>query len=167
MIWELIAMLASGAAVAGVVMLLRHIAPKMIPRWVTFAAAALAMVAFSINAEYSWYQRNLTALPDGFEVVITREESAWYRPWTLAQPFTSGFIAVDTATIQTNPALPEARLASIYIFGRDTMLIARPAVFDCAGNRRADISDPGALPTEGDWITISEDDPTLKAVCEA
>ena len=46
MIWELIAMLASGAAVAGVVMLVRVIVGNVIPRWVTPTAAALAMVAF-------------------------------------------------------------------------------------------------------------------------
>lgn len=167
MIWELIAMLASGAAVAGVVMLLRHIAPRLIARWVTFAAAAGAMIAFSVNAEYSWYPRNVAALPEGFKVVITREESAWYRPWTLARPYTAGFIAVDTGSVQTNPALPDARLASIYIFSRNAMLAARPAVFDCAGSRRADIVDLGTLPTEGDWIPVAADDPTLTTVCEA
>jgi hypothetical protein len=167
MIWELLAMLASGAAVAGVVMMLRVIFKNFIPKWVTPAAAALAMIAFSINAEYAWYPRNLNAMPAGFVEVKSSQTSAWYRPWTKARPYTNTFMAVDKDTVLTNPAMPGAKLASVYVFTRNGPLVAIPVVFDCAGKRRADLPDGAALPGEDDWRDLADNDPFLAAVCEA
>ena len=166
MIWELIAMLASGAAVAGVIMLVRVIVGNVIPRWVTPTAAALAMVAFSINVEYSWYPRNLNAMPAGFVEVNNQQSSAWYRPWTIARPYVHTFMAVDRDTILTNPAMESAKLATVYVFTRDAPLFAMPVVFDCAGKRRADLPDGADLPAEGDWRALADDDPFLPIVCQ-
>lgn len=166
MLWELIAMLFSGAAMAGVVMLMQVISRGRLPKWLTPVSAALAMIAFSINAEYAWYPRSVSALPAGIEVTVTREKSKWYRPWTLSTPYVEGFIAVDTSDLLTNPALPNAKLATLYVFARGIPPIPRRAIFDCQNSLRADIEGDSLLPGEGDWRPVATGDPTLAKVCE-
>lgn len=167
MFWELIATLITGIAAAGAVMLVRLPLKGFIPGWVTPVTAGLAMLAFTIYSEYNWYPRTLAALPDGIEITAERENTAWFRPWTYARPFIDGFVAVDTASVQTNPALPDARLVTLYIFGRGAPTGKIPAVFNCAKAQRADVIDSTTLPTDSDWRDVPADDPTLLAACAA
>ena len=109
MFLELIATFIAGFAGAGAVMLINRILGGRLPRWLTPVAAGGAMLAATIANEYGWYECTVETMPEGMEVATAVEERAFYRPWTYLVPYTSRFIAVDTASVRTNDALPGQR----------------------------------------------------------
>lgn len=167
MFWALVTTLVAGIAAAGGVMVIRMTLRGRVelPGWLTPIAAGAAMIAATIALEYSWYDTTRAALPEGMEITVTRENQAWFRPWTWVAPFTEGFIAVDTFSAQTNPNLPDARLVTLYVYGRNMPVGQIPVVFDCKAARRADIVDGTPLPAPEDWLEVAPDDPTLLAAC--
>lgn len=169
---ELIGVFMAGIAVAGVVMLLNIATGRRLPRWLIPVAAGLAMIGTTISNEYSWFDRTSGTLPEGFEIAQTVEDRSFYRPWTYARPFISRFVAVDVATMRTNDAFPDQRMVTLYFYGRWSPINSGPVVFDCAGNRRADLIDgvefgaDGALPDDA-WRVLAPDDPVLLTTCKA
>lgn len=170
MLFELIAVIVAGIAAGGLVSILRRGLPSL-PRWAIPAVAGLAMIAMSLWLEYSWFGRVAATLPEGVELATTHENRSAWRPWTYAVPFVDRFIAVDRAGILTNDAAAGQRLTTLYVFGRWSPTRRVRAVFDCDGNRRADLlpgtvlTDDGRVP-EAAWIETGRDDPVTNAVCE-
>ncbi|KPA23371.1 hypothetical protein shim_04380 [Shimia sp. SK013] len=171
MFLELVATFIAGIAGAGLMLLITRLTGNRLPRWLVPLAAGGAMLTATIASEYGWYGRTAEAMPEGFEVVQTVENKALYRPWTYVAPYIERFVALDTASVQTNTALPEQRLANAYFYGRWAPLNRLIVLGDCALNRRAAITDTidfsatGAI--EGaDWVTVPADDPLLTALCE-
>ena len=70
MLFELIAVIVAGIAVAGIVLLTRRFLPA-VPRWTAPVLAGLAMIAVSISLEYSWFGRTAATLPETMEVART------------------------------------------------------------------------------------------------
>ena len=112
MLFELIAAIVAGFAGAGVILMANKLLGGRLPRWLTPAGAGLAMLAMAIVNEYGWYPRTVGGLPEGLEVATTAEDRAIYRPWTYVVPFVTRFLAVDTATMRTNDALPGQRISA-------------------------------------------------------
>ena len=171
MFLELIATVFAGFASAGIAMLLNFATGKRLPRWLTPVAAGLGMIAATVSNEYSWYGRTVESLPDGVEIIATIEEQSWYRPWTLARPYTKRFIAIDTATVRTNESVPDQRLADIYEFARWEPNKRLAALYDCAGPRSALLGESATFADDGsvanvEWRNSLPDDPGLKLVCE-
>ncbi|MBO6602253.1 hypothetical protein [Rhodophyticola sp.] len=170
MFFTLIATLFAGLAGAGMVMLLRTILKDRVPKWATPIAAGAAMIAATIGSEYAWYDGTLQTLPAGMEVVATRENQSWWRPWTFVVPYTDGFVAVDQSSVRTNDAVPGVHLLNVYVFARWQAATQIPSLVDCIRNRRADVIDgiefdENGTPIDADWREVAPDDALLAAVC--
>lgn len=170
MFLSLMATLFAGFAGAGMVLLLRTVLKDRIPKWATPVAAGAAMIAATIGSEYSWYDTTRQALPEGMEVVATRENTSWWRPWTYAAPYVDGFVALDRVSVRTNDAAPGVHLLNLYVFGRWAATTEIPSLVDCLENRRAEVIDgvefdQDGAPLNADWRDVPEDDALLSAVC--
>ncbi|MBT8413042.1 MAG: hypothetical protein KJO30_01825, partial [Boseongicola sp.] len=121
--------------------------------------------------EYTWFDRTAEQLPEGITIAMKVDEQSWGRPWTKVWPYTKRFVAVDTATAQTNENLPDQRLADLYFFGRWSPVNQAPMLFDCTGARSALLIDGATFADDGtvtnaDWQQMPDGDPILKLVCE-
>ena len=171
MFLELLAVIFAGVAGAGIMMVIIRATGQRLPKWLTPVAAGTVMIAVSVSSEYSWFGRTKASLPQGLEVIETVETSALWRPWTYAVPITERFVALDTASIQTNPTQPELRLGQIYFYGRWSPLNRLNVATDCQANRRAALiggitfADNGAL-VGAEWVSAPKGDPLIEAMCE-
>lgn len=168
---ELIATVFAGFACAGIAMFLNIITGKRLPKWILPVAAGLGMLGMTISNEYTWFDRTAETLPEGITIAMKVEEQSWGRPWTQLWPYTKRFVAVDTATAQTNENLPDQRLADLYFFGRWSPVNQAPMLFDCTGARSALLIDGATFAADGtvtdaDWQQMPAGDPILKLVCE-
>lgn len=167
MLVEFIAIVAAGFAAAGGALLLRHMTRGRLPRWLTPAAAGLAMIGYSVWSEYTWAGRMTRTLPEGVEVLLSVEESRLWKPWTYLAPQTTRFMALDRAGVQTNAATPGILLADVYLFARWTPPVRRPQLVDCANSARADATEAGlADPSRAEWTSAGPDDPLIGALCK-
>ncbi|PWR04107.1 hypothetical protein DKT77_03445 [Meridianimarinicoccus roseus] len=172
MFLELIATFVIGLGGAGTVLLLNKVMRGRLPGWLMPATAGLSMIAFSIWSEYTWYPRTANNLPDKVVVAWANEDSAPWKPWTYALPQTNRFVAVDTGTIRTNDGLPGQRMVDLYFMGRWAPGRQVSVVFDCDGNRRAELGPNAAMDERGAlspdaWTTMAPDDPVLRTACRA
>jgi len=170
MIFELIATVVAGFAAGGIAALLMRFSRGALPRWIVPVAAGVAMIAFAIWSEYSWFGRTSAALPEDFVIVSQSESSAPWRPWTYVRPMTDRFAAVDTGSVGTNAAFPGMRIAETYFWARWAPVTRLTVAFDCAEGLRApmvegvDIAEDGSI-IGADWVAVPADDPSLAAVC--
>lgn len=170
MVFELIAVIVAGFAGAGIALLLNMLSGKRLPRWSTPVAAGVAMIAVTISNEYGWFNRQVATLPDGLQVVQTVEDRAFYRPWTYAYPFVNRFLAVDTASLRRNEALPGQRLVDVYAFGRWAQPTKLSVAVDCEALARAEIVEGVSLGADGrlqgaNWREVGAGDPVVGATC--
>ncbi len=104
MIWHLIAALFVAFGCAGIALYARFITRKRLPKWIVPAAAGLGILGYQIFHEYSWFERMQAKLearvPGAVQVVELRHDSMFWRPWTYAYPFVSGFVVLDEASLQ-------------------------------------------------------------------
>ena len=168
---EIIAAIALGFGVAGLVMLLRHLSGGSIPRVAMPVAAGVAMLGFGTWSEYSWFDRQARALPNGIYVVSSVRESSAWRPWTWAWPYVTRFAAVNAAGARRNEALPGQVLADVYFIGRHVPAAKLTQIVDCPGERRADVMgkarfDEIGQPKDAHWIPLRGDDPLHRALCD-
>lgn len=172
MFLELIATLFMGLGVAGMVMIANMALRGRLPRWSVPASAGIAMIAFSIWSEYSWYPRTAESLPDPIIVAWNNSESAPWKPWTYLAPQTTRFIAVDTASIRTNDALPGQRMVNLYLMGRWAAGQQVRVLLDCPGARRVDLIENVQMDANGAvdpnaWVKMDPNDPVLTTACRA
>ncbi|MBX9466906.1 hypothetical protein FVA81_12140 [Rhizobium sp. WL3] len=170
MLFELIAAVVAGVALAGVAMLLRWLSRGLLPKWIVPVFAGLGMLSYSIWSEYSWFDRMNLALP-GIAVSWKNEETAFWRPWSYIEPVTTRFTAVDLKTVQRNPAQPGLVIVDILLAARWQPVTPVKVVYDCQNTRRADlhdasisIADDGSL-VGAEWINVGADDAALKIAC--
>lgn len=170
MIFELIGTLMAGLAAALLVYAIRRFSPDRIPKWLIPVAAGAAMLAAAISNEYGWYGRATASLPENFVVARAIEDRAIFRPWTYIVPYRSRFIAVDQGSVRSNASAPGQRIVDLYFFGRWSPVFNVPALFDCRGNRTANLIDGAEFGPDGNvanavWEPIPSDDPVLLAAC--
>lgn len=169
MLMDLIGAFTAALAAAGAVMLLRrHL--SFIPRYMSPIAAGLAMLAFTIWSEYSWFSRTKNALPDGVIVTSTHKDTFVYRPWTYLIPYVNRFAAVDMQSLRRNENRPDQVLAEIMLFTRHRPGAKIPILVDCASGRRADIADGMSMRPDGTfenvrWSDVARDHPLMNALC--
>ncbi|TKZ21371.1 hypothetical protein FAP39_06430 [Shimia litoralis] len=171
MFLELVATIAAAFAAAGMVLLLNRIVGGRLPKWFTPVAAGAAMIVTTISNEYGWYPRTKAALPEGLVISETIENQSFYRPWTYVRPYVERFVAVDTLSLQTHPALPDQRIADVYYFGRWSPVNKIGVLADCANARRAALIDAISFDESGNvsganWVGVPKDDGLLAAICE-
>lgn len=172
MAFELIAAVVFGFGTAGIAMLLRKIAPSLIPRFVVPASAGLAMLGFTIWSEYAWFDRQASSLPAGVEVATTAATASPLRPWTYVRPFVNRFIAVDVGGAKRHEKAPGQVLVDLYVFERYAPTARVPLLVDCAAARRADIADGAVFKDDGAfadvvWREVGAEDPLVRTACAA
>lgn len=175
MLFELLAAVVLGVGAGGLASAWRRLAMRFAPslappRFVIPATAGLAMVGFAIWSEYSWYARSVSKMPDGFVVATSVAEPSVFRPWTYASPFVSRYAAVDVAGARRNANAPGQLLVDVFLFARYVPTAKMTILVDCAGARRADVSDGAALGEggaidEAAWRDVGADDALVKTTC--
>ena len=169
MFFELIAAFAAGFLGAGLALVAGWLSGGRLPRWLMPVMAGVGMIGYAIWSEYTWFDRTAAAMPPGVEVTFVNEVSAFWRPWTYALPVVDRFAAVDTASIRTNPDVPDARIADMLFAQRWMPNRLVPVMFDCAGGRHAPLATVTFTPDggigEGLWSRAGPDDAALSAAC--
>ena len=170
MLLELVAIVAAGFGLAGLVLVFNILMRKRLPGWAIPAAAGAGMLAMAVWLEYSWLDRVTATFPDQVEVASTNELRVWYRPWTYVVPQTSRLIAIDHRFDRRNAALPDQVLTQVLLVARWEPSRQFGAVFDCGGRRRADlvdevVFDESGSPRNARWIALADDDSLLRAAC--
>ncbi|MDR6992210.1 hypothetical protein [Luteimonas sp. 3794] len=170
MLLEFVAIIAAGFALAGVALTLNFVVGKRLPGWVIPASAGLGMLLMAIWLEYSWLDRARSSLPDAVEIASTNEIRVWYRPWTYVVPQSNRLIAIDHRFDRRNAAMPNQVLTQVLLIGRWQPSRQFGVLFDCAGQRRADMVDQVVFEDDGTlrnarWRDLEADDPVLRAAC--
>ena len=171
MLLELIATLALGSAVAGIVLIISRLSGHKMPRSFAPVAAGLGMIVFQVWSEYAWFERTSASLPNGIEVTASYQESAPWRPWSYFVPQTTRFAAVDVATARRNDKQPGQVMADVLLFARFTPTSSVPQLVDCSLRRRASLVDGASFGANGNvvdagWVSLESDDPLLGALCQ-
>ncbi|MCJ8518718.1 hypothetical protein ABID21_001604 [Pseudorhizobium tarimense] len=171
MLFELIAAVVAGLAIAGVAMAVRWLSRGSLPKWIIPAAAGLGMLSYALWSEYSWFSRAEFAMPDGVEVAWTNEDRAAWRPWTYYAPVVNRFTAVDLRTAQRHPGQPGQVMVDLLLAARWQPSARVKVVFDCNNARRADllgndisVAEDGAI-TGAQWADLHPADPALEIAC--
>ncbi|SUZ30502.1 hypothetical protein ROE7235_00225 [Roseibaca ekhonensis] len=170
MFLEFFAVVVAGVAGFGLALIAHRLTLRRLPDWTAPFGAAAAMVLMVIYLEYSWAGRFEAGLPEDVTVVSRNEHRVWYRPWTFAVPLTTRIIAIDNRIRQTNANIPDYVITGVILKERWALTFGFQSVFDCAGARRADLSDGTTLDAEGipqdvDWFKMAPDDPFLTTAC--
>lgn len=143
---------------------------RRLPKWIYPAAVGVSMIAFQIYNDYTWFGRTTADLPDTIEVTDTYAGQSPLKAWTYVLPVVDRFRALDRATLQRNPAVPELVIADVILVTRFQPTFTASQIFDCAGHRIADghaglAFDAEGRPTDAEWREVSADDPLLVAAC--
>ncbi len=172
MVFILIATVALGLGAAGLVFALGRLVPGGLPRWLAPVAGGLAMFAFLLWNEYTWYERAVAALRTDTVVAQTFEHQSVFQPWTLAAPRIVRFAAVDLRRREHEGM----KVGTVIL--RERFMDERriPHMFDCQGERRAALSPeqwdgllsgyPPPLDTL-DWIDPGSQDALIDAACKS
>lgn len=170
MLFELIAAVVAGVALAGFAMLLRWLSRGLLPKWIVPTMAGLGMLGYSIWSEYSWFDRMNLALP-GIEVSWKNAQTAFWRPWSYIEPVTTRFSAVDMKTARRHPNQPGLVMVDILLVARWQPVKPVKVVYDCPNMQRADlvdanvsIADDGSL-VGADWVKLDAEDAAMKIAC--
>jgi hypothetical protein len=167
---ELIAGIVAAIAMAGIAMFLRKLSGGRIAKWIVPAAAGAGLIGYTIQSEYTWFDRVSAELPATVIVTEARPEAMALRPWTLLAPLVLRFAAVDTAATTVSPDNPDLRMVREIAFRRWAGTAERLLVVDCENLRRAILTEavmPAAdgTMTGADWEPVAPDDAMLALVC--
>lgn len=148
-----------------------RLARRPVPRSVPVLAGGLALFAFVIWNDYSWYQRTRAELPERVSVISTLTYSDPVQPWTLVVPRVDRFTAIDRASIRRNADLPDFAIAEVLFVQRYQPTLRARQIFDCARMRRADLTDrtqfgDDGMPQDVVWVELDENDPMIVTVCQ-
>lgn len=167
---ELVAAIVAAIACGGIAMILRKLTRGRLPTWIVPAAAALGLISYTAWSEYSWYGRMADALPEGVAVVWADDRPQALRPWTMAVPLVTRFVALDTREMLAHPANPDLIMANAYGFARWRGVEQWMMAVDCAGERSVRMStemritDAGVL-EGGEWVPFLPEDQTGVVAC--
>ncbi|MBC9245648.1 hypothetical protein H4P12_02715 [Paracoccus sp. 11-3] len=156
---ELLGVIAVGIGAAAVLYALQHLLSKMgiaLPRRSLPAGIGLAMVIYSVWNDYAWHDRTVARLPEGVQILLVGHDSQPWAPWSYIWPVPVRIAALDPSRItETESGI---RRAQIMLMDRRAPVLLVPQDFDCQQRL--------IRPANGDWATVSQDDPAFAAVCE-
>lgn len=171
MFWDLIAMVAAGAGLAGLVLMIRKVSRGRLPSWTIPAAIGLGMLSFTIWNEYTWYPRASGALPEGVTVLSAPTSSQIWRPWSYIFPIHQRFAAYDGVSAKTSTENPAIRQGEVVIVQRWQQTRRVPIAVDCVKGLRADLVEDAAIAPDGtlsgaEWYPAAADDTLQLAACK-
>lgn len=161
MLLTLIATVAAGLGAAGLAIGLGRLLGWR-PRWLAPVTGGLAMFAFVLWSEYSWFDRARAALPEGARIAETYAYSSWLQPWTVAVPRVARFAAVVTE------GEGRYRRARVILAERLTGTLELTAMIDCAEGRRAALAPGAGTPDLAtlDWSAPDPSDALVSTACQ-
>lgn len=165
MIWHLVALVVAGLGAGGIGYLLRRLSKGKAPAWIVPAFAAIGMMSYQINYEYSWLSHKESQLPEGSVVVEVEEEKQLLRPWTYLSPFTVGMSVVDTHNIQQVEQPGEnIKQFILYRFEREyvDLIDHQPHLLNCGTAELLPIGGTDA----GQVRELAHEDKLYRAVCQ-
>ncbi|MCT4683532.1 MAG: hypothetical protein N4A39_07340 [Roseicyclus sp.] len=171
MFWTLVTVLFSGLAGAGIGLALRSLSRGRLPKGIMPVSAGLTMLAATVALEYQWADGVRDTMAEDLVIISTREQRAWYQPWTMLRPWVRGFIAYSPSeTVETAPG-SGISVVQLRIQERWNPQVVRPALVDCAGSRWTDLTattefTEAGIPVDTDWRTAGPEDPIIAALCD-
>lgn len=170
MLMDFIATVVIGFGAAGVFLILSHLSGRRLARWLLPAGVGLAMLAFSIWREYSWYATVTAQLPSSTIVASSPADRAIWRPWTYVFPLVTRLVAIDLGAAVRSTTQPGLFVASAVVIQRWAPTSRVPMAFDCNAHRRADLFEGAELGPDGtlkgaEWREVAADDPLVAAAC--
>ena len=170
MFWILITVFIAGFAGAGIGFLLRSLTRKRLPAGIVPVCAGLTMIVATVGLEYGWMNGVRSTMPEDLVIVSTREQQAWYQPWTLLRPWVRGFIGFSPAENVETAQGSGILAVQLRIQERWQPQIIRPALVDCANARWTDLIATTTFTETGEpegaiWRETGMSDPIVSAVC--
>lgn len=171
MLMDFIAMIAAGAGLAGVILLLRKFSKGRLPTWTLPAAIGFGMLCFSIWNEYTWYPRAAGALPPEVVILSAPPSKQLWRPWTYVFPVYQRFLAYDGTVAKTSINNPAIRQGEVVVVQRWQPSTRVQIAVDCAKGLRADLIEGAAIAPDGaltgaQWYQAPADDMLQTAACK-
>lgn len=171
MLLDFIAMIAAGAGLAGVILLLRKLSGGRLPKWTLPAAIGLGMLSFSVWNEYSWYDRTAGALPASVVVLSAPPTKQALRPWTYLFPVHHRFLAYDGGSTQTSVDNPAIRQGQVAVVERWQATQWVPIAVDCAKGLQAYMAAGASIAPDGtltgaDWTPAEVSDSLQTTACK-
>ena len=172
MFWDFIGMIAAGAGLAGLVLMVRKVSRGILPSWTIPAAIGLGMLSFTVWNEYTWYPRASGALPQGVIILSAPETKQAWRPWTYLFPIHQRFAAYDGVSAKTSLENPAIRQGEVVLVQRWQPTRRVPIAVDCAKGLRADLIEGAVIVADGtltgaEWYPAAADDARQLAACQA
>ena len=171
MLFTLLGTFVAGVGAAGLAILLyKFILRRPRPKAAIPVAAGSAMILLQIVLDYGWYARATADFDENVIILRTAQGSSLLQPLSYIVPRTDRFLAIDKATIKSNPTVPGIKLATLFQAEKDGPTSTILQLIDCTGGQRADWSSGQPLSkeaiTDAKWFTIEGNDPLYQAVCE-
>lgn len=166
---ELLATFIAGIGCAGVALWFRVMTRKGVPRWTIPMMAGAGMLAYQVFSEYTWYERQLSALSEQVVIVRQVEQTSWWRPWSWFAPQTFRFVAANLDSVQTNALNAEIVKVDLYLVERHQRTTRVSSAVHCGLLARADYNSSLQIPAadaelSSDWYALDQDD-LLLSVC--
>lgn len=98
MIWHLLGVLIAGLSCGGIAFMLIKLSKNRLPKWLIPIAAGTGMLGLLLLFNYSWYEDKLELLAYKkveAEVINTKRESNFFKPWSYLYPAISQFTFLD------------------------------------------------------------------------
>lgn len=172
MLFEFIAVVVAGVAVAGITAGMRWISAGRLPKWMVPASAGFAMLSYALWSEYSWFSRVTDPMPPGIVVTWTNSNNAIWRPWTYFAPVVDRFTAIDTRNIKRHLKQPDQIMVDMVLAARWQPAARLKTVYDCKSNRQANlygaeasVAEDGAI-VGASWSHVSAEDRSFIVACQ-
>jgi hypothetical protein len=170
MFWTLVTVFIAGFAGAGIGFLLRSITRKKLPKGIVPICAGLTMIAATVGQEYGWYDGVRSTMPEDLVIVSTREQQAWYQPWTQVRPWVRGFLSYSPGEAIETAAGSGIFAVQLRIQERWQPQTIMPILVDCTADRWTDVTPEMTFTDTGEpegapWRETGPDDPIVSAVC--
>lgn len=170
MFWSLVTVIFAGLSGAGIGLVLRSLTRNRLPKGIIPVCAGLTMIVATVALEYSWESGVRRTMAEDLVIVTTREQQAWYQPWTLVRPWVRGFIGFSPSENVETAAGSGILAVQLRIQERWQPQIVRPALVDCANARWTDLIATTTFTEAGEpegaiWRETGMEDPIVSAVC--
>lgn len=171
MLFRLIATLMLGVLGASVAFILYRHSRGVLPKAIIPFAAGLAMIAYSIWNEATWFSRTRATLPRELALVDTGPPvTSPLSPWTYVFPRIESFRVLDLRTLQPLPGAKNRFLAQVHTLGRYDPARKSSWIIDCSSGRQAEIVastkfDASGLPSDVAWSDAGDANRIAKTAC--